>query len=50
MNKYILFAQNQPNTNRDVWLIQNTQTGEYVFRSKNAQTAREFLTYLEAAE
>ena len=44
---YILFAQNDPQTNRDVWLVQNRQTGEYVFRSRNAQRAREFLNNLE---
>jgi hypothetical protein len=47
MMMYILFAQNNPQTNRDVWLVQNTQTGEYVFRSQCAVRAREFLNNLE---
>jgi hypothetical protein len=50
MRHYILFAQNEPTSNRDVWLIQNVQTGEYVFRSFSVQAARDFLKNLEAAE
>lgn len=50
MANYILFAYRPPTATRDLWLVQNTTTGEYVFRSFNVQLARQFVTNLEAAE
>lgn len=50
MANYILLAHREPTANRDVWLVQNTTTGEYVFRSFNVQLARQFVTNLEAAK
>jgi hypothetical protein len=50
MRQYILFAQKNPNTGKDTWLIQNIHNGEYVFRSVSAQKARDYLIRLEAAE
>lgn len=50
MNNYILFAQRDFNTQRDVWCVQHRDTGECVFRSHSRAQAQRRVLQLQAAQ